>query len=326
MIRHYCTYFDRNYLFKGLALYDSLARHDGEFALWVLAFDRETQHVLSRLNLPGLRLIAAEQFEQADPKLRKAKLTRSPVEYFWTCTSCLPLYLLRCYPEIELVTYLDADLFFYANPEPIYQELGGRSILIVEHRYAQEHAHFVATSGIFNVGLLAFRNDPEGRSCLEWWRERCLEWCFYRVEDGKLGEQKYLDDWPVRFRQVAVLQHKGAGVAPWNLSQYRITQQAGQVFVDEAPLVFYHFHAFNLLSDGVYETVPANYRVSAEQKLLIYRPYVAALQRVVLAVRQIAPGFRHGFAERGPLSLARSFLSLLLGRLIFVPMSKFWNR
>ena len=32
-MEYYCTYFDRNYLAKGLALYDSLTRQAGAFRL-----------------------------------------------------------------------------------------------------------------------------------------------------------------------------------------------------------------------------------------------------------------------------------------------------
>ena len=67
-----------------------------------------------------------------------------------------------------------------------------------------------------------FKNDRSGREALEWWRERCLEWCYNRHEDGKFGDQKYLDDWVERFKNVRVINNIGVGVAPWNVNSYEL--------------------------------------------------------------------------------------------------------
>ena len=287
---HFCTYFDRNYLPRGLALYHSLARHcQRPFTLWVLCFDDETYHILSRLNLPGVRLISQQDFEAGDEALVRAKADRSRVEYYWTCTPSLPLYVLRHNSEVEVITYLDADLYFYSDPQPIYDEFEDGSILIIEHRYAPEHAQLAATSGIYNVGLMAFRQDNHGLVCLDWWRERCLEWCYTRFEDGKFGDQKYLDDWPARFRGVVVLQHKGAGLAPWNLTRYRVEFGTQNIAVDEQPLIFYHFHGYKPVSRCVVEPAGYGYRISPEQALKLYLPYVHALQEAEAQVARLLP-------------------------------------
>jgi hypothetical protein len=274
---HFCTYFDRNYLTRGLVLYRSLMHHcQRPFTLWVLCFDADTYQTLDRLHLPGMSLISLEQFEAGDLDLQRAKAERSLVEYFWTCTPSLPLYILDHHPEVHLITYLDADLCFYADPLPIYVEMGNQSILIVEHRYTSEHAYLVATSGIYNVGLLTFRRDDRGLACLRWWRDRCLEWCFMRFEDGKFGDQKYLDDWPQRLSGVVVLQHKGADLAPWNAAQYCIEWNEGHLVVGNAPLIFYHFHGFKTIARNVVQS-EYMYRLSPLLIEYLYFPYIYAL-------------------------------------------------
>ena len=39
-------------------------------------------------------------------------------------------------PTLEAITYLDADLMFFRDPEPVWSEFGDDSVLIVPHRYA----------------------------------------------------------------------------------------------------------------------------------------------------------------------------------------------
>ncbi|MCS7039631.1 MAG: hypothetical protein NZP34_08510 [Caldilineales bacterium] len=273
----FCTYFDRHYLTRGLALYESLRRHCARpFTLWILCFDDETYAVLSRLNLPSVRLIAQAEFEAGDDALAAVKTARSRVEYYWTCTPSLPLYVLAHNPEVNLITYLDADLYFYGDPAPIYDELSDGSILIVEHRYAPEYVSLAATSGIYNVGWMSFRRDVRGLACLSWWRERCLEWCYAHYEDGKFGDQKYLDDWPQRFAGVVVLQHKGAGLAPWNLSQYRLTWCNGRLAVDGQPLIFFHFHNFRCVHERAVEPT-GGYELPRVAIKHLFLPYAARL-------------------------------------------------
>jgi hypothetical protein len=215
---YFCTYFDRHYLPRGLALYRSLREHCPEFRLWVLCMDGDTHSALAQLGLPGVQPIALRDFERDDEPLLSAKQNRSQVEYYFTCTPSLPLYILDRWPEVDLVTYLDADLFFFANPVPLFDELGEGSIAIIGHRFPT-YLRSKERYGIYNVSWLTFRRDESSLDCLHWWRERCIEWCYDREEDGRFADQKYLDDWPTRFQNVVVLEHKGANLAPWNQLQ-----------------------------------------------------------------------------------------------------------
>src|SRR3712207_8793431 len=61
---------------------------------------------------------------------RSAKSDRSHVEYLWTTTPAIILWLLTRHPEIDLLTYLDADLFFYSRSEEHTSELQSRQYLV----------------------------------------------------------------------------------------------------------------------------------------------------------------------------------------------------
>src|SRR5579871_3227212 len=130
----FCTYFDRSYLSRGLALYGSLVRYATPFHLWVLCLDSTTREVLESLDLPGVRLIPLEILEAGDPELAAIKRTRSRIEYYFTCTPCLPRFIFQQHdPDIRSLTYLDADLCFYANPAPLLAAIDDHSIAVIPH-------------------------------------------------------------------------------------------------------------------------------------------------------------------------------------------------
>jgi Lipopolysaccharide biosynthesis proteins, LPS:glycosyltransferases len=251
-MRYYCTYFDKNYLLKGLALISSLHAHEPDpFRLYVVCLDELTQELLNRLAIKQVVTVPLADIEAGDSGLASAKQNRSQVEYYWTLTPSVIACLLKRFPLIDVITYLDADLYFFSSTAPIYAALGDSSILIHEHRFSPQLA-FLARYGTYNVGLLCFRNNADGLEALSWWRDRCLEWCYQRVEDGKFGDQLYLEDWPARFTGVRVLDHVGGGVAPWNHGNYRFSCDAsGRPLVDGNPVIFYHFHAFTFLTPDV---------------------------------------------------------------------------
>ncbi|HSO19845.1 MAG TPA: hypothetical protein VLT88_10325, partial [Desulfosarcina sp.] len=278
MTRHFCTYFDVNYLSRGLALYRSLSAHCPRALLWVLCLDEETHAALNRLRLPGLKPISFEEFEQGDVELIAAKGNRTRIEYYFTCTPSLPLYVFRQCPQADLVTYLDADLFFFSDPEPLFAEMGAGSIAIIAHRFPETLRH-LEKFGIYNVGWVSFKRDEAGLGCLRQWRAKCIEWCGDRYENGRFADQKYLDDWPSDYPGVVVLSHHGANVAPWNLDACHLQLEDDRVLVNDQPLVFFHFHGFKFSPQSGYDFNLKAYgaRVTPLLGQRVFFPYVRML-------------------------------------------------
>jgi SAM-dependent methyltransferase len=322
----FCTLFDVNYLPRGLVLYRSLARVCPRFRLRVFCMDQESARILRLLDLPHLVVVDLDELERHDPELLAVKTTRTQIEYCWTATPSICSYCLETESDLEGITYLDADLMFFADPAPIFDEMGDDSVLIVPHRYAPRWQAHEATSGTYNVEFMTFRRDARGLEALGWWRDRCIEWCYYRVEDGKLGDQKYLDDWPDRFDGVHVLGHVGGGLAPWNAEQYTIARSNGTVTVDALPLLFYHYHSLKLVSgitplrrlgigSDTYEFTPRplplvwrqNYPMSERELQLVWEPYMRELGAAILDVRREVRRYDAGFEPVDRRFFARQF-------------------
>jgi hypothetical protein len=254
--------------------------------------DERTQTVLDALGMAHVSCIPLVNLE--DEALLAAKKDRSVAEYCWTLSPSLPWYVLQQHPEIDFITYLDADLLFYSPVQPLFDEIGDASVVIIEHRFTPRLKHLEA-NGRFCVEWVSFRRDEEGMACLSRWREQCIEWCYYRLEDGRMGDQKYLDEWQERYPHLHILRHGGAGIAPWNYAQYCFGDDAhGNITVDNAPLIFFHFHQFQLLDNGGFDRLSTFYTSECREPKAIYEAYEAALKSVLSDVCAVSPGFNAG--------------------------------
>jgi hypothetical protein len=258
-------------------MFQSLKRWCPSARLWVLCMSDECYETLVRLALEEVTLIRLEDFERDDDKLLAAKASRNRLEYYFTCTPSLPLFVLKQNPEIELITYLDSDLFFFSNPEPIFDEIRKHSIGIIAHRFQEQ---WMEINGKFNVGWLSFRRDGSGLACLNWWREQCLEWCYDLHQADQFADQKYLDQFPVLFDNLKVIEHKGANLAAWNLGNYHLHMRDGIVWVDDQPVLFYHFQGLRKIAPGVVDPCVQWYRlrVSWLMERRLFRPYIRKLR------------------------------------------------
>ena len=177
-MNHYCTYFDRELLAQGLALWRSLAKSDVDSVLWVLALDEFTADVLREVGGTWLRVVPLTEVEAGDAELAAAKVNRTRVEYFFALSPCWPRWLLEKHgmrSGIERITSVEAEMFFFASPTRIFEAMDAAkaSVLVTAQRFPlwlkRSERH-----GKFNVGLLSFQNDGVGRACLDEWRGRCL--------------------------------------------------------------------------------------------------------------------------------------------------------
>jgi len=282
---NFITLFDKNYLSRGLALYQSLVEHCGDFFLYILAMDSETEEYLKQESLDNRMIISLSQIESFYPELVEIKKERSRAEYCWTLTPYSIQYAIKKY-NLESCTYIDADIFFYGDPKVLIEEAGDNSVIITEHGYTPEY-DLTKTSGKYCVQFNYFKNDIYGSKALEWWRQRCKEWCYARVEDGKFGDQKYLDDWTTRFKGVYVPHHIGCGIAPWNMQQYDFFVNDEKIVVsdkitkEQRELIFVHYHHLNKYSFSkniVWAFV--DYEITEDSKDTLFRQYIKNIIRI----------------------------------------------
>jgi hypothetical protein len=291
---NYCTLFDFNYLSRGLALYESLCAVHDEFCLYVVAFDEKTRFFLLDQNLKHAVIISLAEFE--DEALLAVKPTRTRAEYCWTCTSSVIKYAIETY-KLDSCTYLDADIFFYFSPSIVFDDLSSCAVGLSPHNYSPEY-DLSLESGKYCVQFLFFRNNDLGMSSLQWWREECIKWCFAKVENGKYGDQKYLDSFSDRFQGICDIEHPGIGVAPWNILNHTFEIKDGAIRLtdkksNDQPVIFYHFQNLKINFEEKRIVLGKWYDIKDDVFVLFYKPYIDTL----LEYESLIKNTRYDFHE-----------------------------
>ena len=281
----FCTLFDSFYLDKGLTLYRSLERQTSDFKLFIFSFDDKAYEVLQNMKLQNAVVLHHSIIE--NDVLLALKKERSKAEYNWTCTPVIIEYVLRHY-EVESCTYIDADMYFFADPQILFDEIkeSKANIVITEHRFANDlrGKRWLRRSGKYCVEFNYFDQSENAYKALKWWKEKCIEWCYALYEKDRMGDQKYLEKFPQKFSGVHELQYLGGGVAPWNLYQYQLVSlDDSQIILKDRhnqafELIFYHFQNIRYLRDDLVNinSCTNNKRI----KEVIYYPYLKEIESI----------------------------------------------
>ena len=287
------TFFDKNYLSRGLVLYNSLKEFTSDFELYILCLDDFTKEYFekNKVNFPEVKILQLDDIEKNDPELAIAKSNRSKIEYYFTLSPCLPLYLLKKY-NLPNICSLDADILFLNSPKSLFDKLNDFSIVITPHKFSNEIKH-LTKYGIYNVSFQIFKNNEIGLACLQKWKEECIEFCgdeFDAVND-RFADQKYLDKWLTLYpNEVFVLNDDISGLAPWNLNNYEIKKNENYYFSNNDQVIFYHFHHFkifneNWASNGFYE-YKAKHQIGIDNLYLDYWNKLDAFNNQLAIVKE----------------------------------------
>lgn len=281
---HFVTLFDINYLSRGMALYTSLLKHTkAGIKLYVVALDEVVGVEIKKIvEDDSLIVIELQDLEIAYPELVQAKNSRSIIEYYFTLSPFLPDYILQQYSSVDRITSLDADLYFYNDPQLIFDQYPNAEILITPHNFPADLKH-LEMYGKYNVSFQSFKRSPNALACLEKWKKDCLEFCSdeYDEVNKRFADQKYLDSWHGIFQKIEVITLPGSGLAPWNINNFTISKKRGNFLINDEPLIFYHFHHLRFLNKYQIAHGLNNYNAlnltSNSSVQLIYKQYISQL-------------------------------------------------
>lgn len=278
---NYCTLFDSNYIDKGIVMIESLFRVDDDANIYVLCMDEKAKLILDELFSDRLNTISLNEFE--DKELLEVKNLRSKGEYCWTCTGKLIKYVIQRF-QLDICAYVDSDLYFYSNPMVLIEEMKKSfcDVLVVPHRFPPTISgrYQEKLNGRNCVQFNVFSNSKESLTLLQHWIEQCLKECSVNSS----GDQKYTDSWgDISF--VKISENGGAGMAPWNLTRYKLNSKDNTVFdrynKESYNMVFYHFQNITYLDRLTVRVLPKIQYWYIDNKLmdLLYIDYLIRIEK-----------------------------------------------
>lgn len=274
----YLTLFNEAYLAKGLAMYRSLEKHhkSEDFLLIIKPLDDYTEDKLRLLGLEHVNIWSWNDFDKILFSKLESKHGRPNV--FWSLAS---QYLATAFSLFNLkqITYLDADLFFYSDPKPIWDEIDDKQVAICPHNFPSWDAERLRGSGQYNVAWVTFAREAVGH--LNDWAGKVAQRC----DASTCGDQKYLDEWEAKLGdKLCIIQHRGCDIAPWNIGRMEVfrDQATGELLVDDLEerfpydkLIFYHFHEWKSPESRT------GYKLRPTDIELIYEPYEKAIEQAL---------------------------------------------
>lgn len=279
----FVTLFNAHYLSRGLAMIMSLRRWLPDSRVVVLCIDKETKDRLDALRIDNLILIYIE--ETLDDQVLALRQDRTLGEFCWTLTP-IALEMGLKHSANGVATYLDADLFFFNNPQILLEKIikSKKSITITPHDFSP-HLTDLMVFGKFCVQWITISDNEHGLQCLTKYKQQCLEWCHAFLDEDRFGDQKYLDAWPEMYKDDLLILEPTLGFgAPWNMikNTIRYGSENGYV-INDSKLIFFHFHQFKIFRNAHFFWCSKGYgRVSTAGRSM-FREY----ERAVLDAKKV---------------------------------------
>lgn len=275
-MRYYVTLHNMAYAAKAIAMFESLKKHSSEpFILYDCCMDDDTYCRMMRMvagnDNTNIRIIRPRVWQ--DDALRALVGTRPIAELCFTSTPRAIEWLF--YRTHDEVTYLDADLYFFADPKIAFDEKGKKVVGIIPHRFPEHDFARLSPNGLYNVSWVSFKWDSEVLELLLDWKTRVYAKC-----DSSVGwDQKQLDEWPARMgEKLHAFKSIGIGAGPW--AAYTYKTEEGPKFNGE-PVVFYHFHEYK------HKEKLTGYPVTPEQESFIYNPYIVSVEAATVRLLEM---------------------------------------
>jgi hypothetical protein len=255
-------------------MFESLIKYNKNICLNYLCLDDESFYKIKEINKPNLIPYHIDDLIKNNEDFKKLREKTKPeapaiknslgvvygnhMYFFWGLASFFSYYLLE--KKKENIVYIDSDIKFYDDIKIIFDKMENKSVCLFRHKHVVRENY----DGMFNIGVIVFKNNEKGLNALKWWRD-----AFYNQQPKHLdtcGDQKFIEGiFDIIGQENIYIGDKDIGHgAPWNYRFFNydfLLDENKIVWGDKKQIfLFNHFSKFKPDFDNLkFDYVDGNY-------------------------------------------------------------------
>ena len=240
-----------NYFDKALVMFESFSRFNLEFDKYWLIYDIWEIPQLERekfFDRHSIHLISIKEIGIVFEDFEDRFFRYNPTEM---ATSVKPNALKFLVESTKSETfYIDPDIYFL-DKLPNYEQALLKNVGVLTPHFFElipRDAQGINSANVFQAGIynLGFIGVGLGSlEFLEWWSIQTKHDCYMQKIPGLFTDQKWFDFAIVNY-DFEIEKNLGMNVAYWNLHERNLNLREDKYYIEEFPLVFFHFSGFNI--------------------------------------------------------------------------------
>lgn len=240
-----------NYLAQAQTLGQSLQRTNPDVEFVIGLVDRLDKVTLDTDKIPPFQLLEIDKINiNCLPEMCEhyniTELNTAVKPFYFD-------YFFKNRPDIKNVIYFDPDIIVFDDLKPLKDNLEKYSIVLTPHITSPITDKFETreidhlNTGLYNLGFVAVGRSEQSYLMIDWWMERLKKDCIIDLCHGLFVDQHWMVLVPIFFRDIVLVdKYAGYNVAYWNLHERQVTVQNSRFFVNDVPLIFFHFSGYGL--------------------------------------------------------------------------------
>jgi len=236
-----------NYLAQAKTLFDTLQKSNPSWKFILGLVDKNVNNV--DLSFMGCEIIEVEQIpiDGFDNMVKSYSI----VEFVTAVKPFYFTYLFENRNDVDKIIYFDPDIVVLGPLTDLENKLDEYDIILTPHfttpikdslQLTEKH---IFSTGVFNLGFLAVKRSANTSAMLKWWEDKLRTQCILDLTRGYFVDQLWMNLAPAYFDKVLIDKYPGYNMAHWNLHERTLTETPEGYFVNNVPLIFFHFSHYH---------------------------------------------------------------------------------